>query len=100
VDAILTKIGYPLLVMSAVGLHFFTTITAYGLVAPGWWGYVASVAAWGFPPISEAVVAYYAWRASGSMVNGYSVWVLMWLVIAFGVWWLTEIKIRLERERS
>jgi len=82
VDAFLTKIG-QLLVISAVGLHFFTAITAYGLVAPGWWRWGAAVAAWAFPVIAEVVVAFGAWRASGSMVNAYSVWFLAWLLLFF-----------------
>ena len=69
--------------MSAIGLHLFTAVTAYGLVAPGSWRWVAAVAAWVFPAIAEAVVAFGAWRSSGSMVNAYSVWVLAWLLFFF-----------------
>jgi hypothetical protein len=51
---------------------------------------LAAVAAFAFPPLSDSVVAYFAWRASGSMVNSYSVWILVWMllflvVVGFGV---------------
>lgn len=100
IDALLRNVAYPLVISSGLVLHCLTVITAYKLAAPGWREYGAAVAAWVFPLVSEAVVAYYTWRASGSMVNGYSVWVLIWLVIVFGIWSLTIIRTRLERERS
>ena len=99
-DALLRNLGYPLVIWGGLALHCLTAFTAYKLAAPGWMGYGALASAWMFPIISEAVVAYYAWRTAGSMVNDYSVWVLIWLAIALGVWWLTEIKFRLEREGS
>lgn len=72
-----------MLILSALGLHLFTAITAYKLVAPGSLRYIAAVAAWAFPAIAEAAVAVGAWRASGSIVNEYSIWVLVWLVFSF-----------------
>jgi|KBSSwiStaDraftv2_1062776.scaffolds.fasta_scaffold04191_14 hypothetical protein len=99
-NSLLRNVGYPLVIWSGLVLHCLTVFTAYKLAAPGWREYGAAVAAWIFPIVSEAVVAYYAWRATGSMVNGYSVWVLMWLAVSLGVWWLAEISTRLERERS
>jgi len=98
--ALLRNVGYPLLIWSGLALHCLTAFTAYQLAKPGLSGYGALVAAWAFPLVSEAIVAYYSWRASGSMVNSYSVWLLTWLVISLGVWWLAEIRTRLERERS
>jgi hypothetical protein len=88
IDAFLANIGYPLLFMSAVGLHLFTAFTAYNLVAPGGWRYVATAAALAYVAIAEAVVAYYAWRDSGSMINAYSVWILAWgllLIVVLGL---------------
>ena len=72
-----------MLIVSALGLHLFTAITAYKLVAPGWWRYIAALSAWAFPAIAEAAVAVGAWRASGSIVNEYSIWVIGWLVLSF-----------------
>ena len=69
--------------------------------SPEWKGCGALVAAWAFPLVSESVVAYYSWRASGSIVNKYSVWILIWLVVGLGIWWLTIIRSQLEaRGRS
>jgi hypothetical protein len=96
VDAFLASIGYPLLIMSAVGLHFLTVFTAYNLVAPGVWRYVATVAAIAYPAIAEMVVAYYAWRDSGSMINSYSVWILAWLLLLFVVLGIVVLRKRLD----
>ena len=87
---LLTTVGYPLLFMSAVMLQLFTGLTAYNMVADEAWRLPAAIAAFALPPLSDAVVAYYAWRASGSMVNSYSVWILVWMllflvVVGFGV---------------
>jgi hypothetical protein len=97
---LLRKLGYPLLICSWLALHCFTAVTAYKLAGPGWKGYGALVAAWAFPLVSEAIVAYYSWRASGSIVNKYSVWILIWLVVGLGIWWLTVIRNQLEAWRS
>ena len=91
INAFLASVGYPLLIMSAVGLHLFTTFTAYRLFDTVGWRYVAVAAAFAFPPIAELVVAYYAWRASGSMINGYSVWLLFWVLLLFVVLGLLSI---------
>jgi hypothetical protein len=80
-----------------VALHLYTTVTAYKLANPGLTQYIAALAAFAFFPISEGVVAYYAWKASGSMVNAYSVWLLAWLVLLFGVASLVLIRNRLGR---
>ena len=74
-------IGYPLVYMSAVMLQLFTAWTAYRMVDPGEWRLPAAIAAFAFPPVSTTVVGYHAWRQSGSMVNSYSVWVLIWIVL-------------------
>jgi hypothetical protein len=100
IDALLRNVGFPLVIVSGVVLHCFTAIAAYRLAAPGWKAYGAALAAWIFPLISETLVAYYSWRASGSIVNTYSVWVLMWLVMVLSVWWLVELKIGRERAQG
>ncbi len=97
IGAFLAKIGFPFLLLSALALHWFTVMTAYELVAPGWRRYVAAAATLAFPPVSEAVIAYYAWRASGSMVNAYSVWLLAWLLLFFVVLGLIMLQKRLGR---
>ncbi len=94
----LANVGYPLLFMSTIMLHLFTVITAYNLAAPGGWRYPAAAAAFAFPPVAEVVVAFYAWRASGSMVNAYSVWLLAWLLLLFILLGFVSIRNRLERD--
>ncbi len=98
IRSFLANVGYPLLLMSAVMLHFFTAMTAYNLAGPGVWRYVAATLAFAFPPIAEVVVAYFAWRASGSMVNAYSVWLLAWLLLLFVLLGFVSMRNRLERE--
>ena len=95
-DAFLAGIAYPLLLMSAVALHFFTAFTAYNLVAPGVWRYVATVGAVAWPAIAELVVAYYVWQESGSKINAYSVWILAWLLLLFVVLGLVVVRKRLK----
>ena len=63
----LATVGYPLLFMSAVMLQLFTGLTAYNMVRDDDWRVPAAIAAFALPPLSDMVVAYYAWRASGSM---------------------------------
>jgi hypothetical protein len=81
---LLVSVGYPLLYMSAMMLQIFTALTAFRLLeAEEWhaWRLPAAVAAFALPPLSDLVVAYYAWRTSGSMVNSYSIWVLVWMLL-------------------
>lgn len=92
--AIPTMFAMPLVWISAAILHFFTAIVAYGLAGPGVWGYVAAGAAVTFPIIAEVVVFIAAWIVTGSFINNYSVWLLLWLafvgllfgLIALGGW--------------
>jgi len=100
IDAFLGNVSFPLLLMSAVGLHVFTMVIAYQLAAPGPGQYLAALLAFVFFPVSEAVVAYYSWRTSGSMVNGYSVWVLLWLALLFATALLMHIGKRLARDKT
>ena len=92
--ATLADYAYRLLVMSGFGLHLFTTFTAFNLVDPGASRYVAAAAALAYPVIAEVVVAYYAWRASGSMINSYSVWLLAWLLLLWIVLGLFALRKR------
>jgi hypothetical protein len=87
--------GYALVMLGAVGLHGYTIITAYQLASPGLAQYAAALAAYLFPPISQAVVAYYTWQQSGSRVNGYTVWILLWLLLVLVVALLAVIERRL-----
>ena len=75
-------------------LHFFTAIVAYGLAGPSVGGYVAAGAAFTFPIVAEIVVFIAVWNVRGNFINGYSVWLLLWLafvaallgLIALGGW--------------
>jgi hypothetical protein len=84
-DRLLYRLALPLLCIGAGLLHLYTTHTAFVLAGSKVSGIVAAIAAWITPPIAEFVVAYYAWRASGSMVNAYSVWILAWGILLIGV---------------
>lgn len=71
--------GMSLMMISAGIFHFFTAIVAYGLAGPGWWGFVATGAAFSFPIVAEIVVFISVWNVTGEMVNNYSIWLFMWL---------------------
>jgi hypothetical protein len=79
--SLLTSVGYPLLFMSGVMLQLYTGLTAYNMVKAEGWRVGAAIAAFALPPLSDLIVAYYAWRATGSMVNSYSVWILAWMLL-------------------
>jgi hypothetical protein len=81
IDALVSKIGIPFLAMSGIALHGFTVWTAFRLAPTGPLQYIAAIVAYMFPPISEMVGAYFAWRMSGSVINAYSVWLLLWLLL-------------------
>ncbi|HEY7944477.1 MAG TPA: hypothetical protein VIH15_08250 [Casimicrobiaceae bacterium] len=74
--------------VSGTILHFFTAIVAFDLAGEGPRRYVAAIAAFIFPLAGEVAVMVAAWRASGSMVNSYSVWVVLWLAFGFAVYCL------------
>ena len=97
-DALLINVGYPLVLISAIGIHGYTMVAAFKLADPGPTQYIAAMAAFVLFPISEVVVAYYAWRASHSMINGYSVWLLLWLLLVLAVALLMMIEKRLARK--
>jgi len=80
-DAVVSRIGIPLLAMSGIALHAFTVWTAFRLAPTGPLQYFAAIGAYMFPPISEMVGAYFAWQSSGSVINAYSVWLLLWLLL-------------------
>jgi len=64
--AVLVTNGLPLVAMSGIGLHVFTTATAYQLAHPRMGRYLLNAATFEYPLIAEAVAAYYVWQASGS----------------------------------
>lgn len=74
--------------VSGTILHFFTAIFAFDLAGGGVRRYVASIAAFIFPLAGEVAVMVAAWKASGSMVNSYSIWVLLWVAFGFAVYCL------------
>lgn len=96
----LVRIGYALLAMSTIGVHAYTVVVAYHLASPGAGKYLAAGAALWFFPVSEAVVAYYAWLESGSRVNTYSVWILLWLLLALLVVLLAKLDRRLKKSMN
>jgi hypothetical protein len=75
----------PFVWISGAILHFFTAFIAYGLAGPGFWGYMAAGAAFTFPILAEIAVLMGAWNTTGSFINGYSQWLLLWLVFAAGL---------------
>jgi hypothetical protein len=87
----------PALGIGAVMLHFYTTVVAFRLVDSWIWGCVAASAAWATPAIGELLVAYFTWRATGSMVNEYSVWLLAWIALLLGTGLLSMFFHRLQK---
>lgn len=96
-NALVSNIGIPLLVMSGIALHAFTVWTAFQLAPPGPSQYFAAIGAYMFPPVSEMVGAYFAWRSSGSIINAYSVWLLLWLLLLLITLLLMRVSDRLSR---
>lgn len=88
---ILGRITLPLLVLGGVVLHAYTALTAFRLAEGALWRWLAAVAAWITPPIAQLVVAYFAWRATGSMVNSYSFWLLAWVTVGIAAAFLAWI---------
>jgi len=89
----LDHIALPTLGIGAAFLHIYTAFTAFNLASERVWDWAVALAlaAWITPPIAQVVVAYYAWRATGSMVNGYSFWLLAWTVWLLGVVFLATL---------
>ena len=81
----------PLVWISGAILHFFTAIIAYGLAGPGFWGYVGAGAAFTFPIVAETVVFVSAWSATENAINGYSMWLLLWLAFVVALFGLMAL---------
>jgi len=96
--AALVTNGQRLVAMSGIGLHVFTTATAYQLADPGMGRYLLTAATFAYPLIAEGVVAYYVWQASGSKINAYSIWLLAWILLLLIVVGLTAIRKRLQKD--
>jgi len=58
--------------------------------------YAAALSALWLPVIAQIVVAYYVWQETGSGVNEYSIWILLWLVFAAVVALVARIERRLK----
>lgn len=82
---VLDRVAMPLLAISAAVLHVYTAVVAFNLSPRGLWSWVAAVAAWCMPVVAQIVVAYMAWRETGSRVNAYSSWLLAWVTLLVGV---------------
>ena len=81
--------------VSGTILHFFTAIVAFDLAGEGLRRYVAAIAAFVFPLAGEVAVMVAAWKASGSMVNSYSIWVVLWIAFGFAIYCLIAFGNRL-----
>ena len=88
----------PAVAIGALAIHVFTAVTAFELWNGGPIRYWAAAAAWALPGISEAVVAYQTWQATGSRVNYYTVWMVAWLGLVLAVALLRVMARRLDRQ--
>jgi hypothetical protein len=91
IGAVMASAGWSavtLLWVSGTILHFYTAIVAFDLVRTGLTRYVAAIAAFIFPLAGEVAVVLAAWKASGSMINSYSIWVLLWVAFGFAIYCL------------
>ena len=86
--------------ISAALLHIYTAYMAFNLATTTFRGLAAALGAWIAPPIGQFMVAYAAWRASGSMVNGYSFWLLAWIGLLLAVLLTMHANKRLLRYRD
>jgi len=86
--------GMSLLWISGAILHFFTAYMAYGMAGQGFGALLVGGAAFAFPILAEIAVFISAWNFTGRFVNGYSIWLLLWLgfvalilaLLALGGW--------------
>ena len=74
--------------VSGTIMHFFTAIVAFDLAGEGLRRYVAAIAAFVFSLAGEVAVMVAAWKASGSMINSYSIWVVLWIAFGFAIYCL------------
>lgn len=98
VEVLLARVAFPLLALSGFALHFYTVWFAYRLADAGPARYVAALVTYVAPPLSEAVVAYFAWREFGSKINVYSIWVFLWIVLLLAVLLLMRLRTTLHRK--
>lgn len=97
---LIDRLRTPLTVGVGIGafaLHAFTAVTAYSLCNGGPMRYWAAFGAWMLPGVAEAIVAYFAWEATGSRVNGYSIWLLAWVLLVIAALSLQYVARRLTR---
>ena len=97
VERFLRRIAYRFLMLSGGALHVYTAVTAFDLVNSWYLASLAAVGAWVTPGLAQMVVTYYAWSATGSRVNYYSIWLLAWLVLLLVVMLMTDFVKRLGR---
>jgi hypothetical protein len=98
IGAVMASAGWSavtLVWVSGTILHFFTAIVAFDLAGNGLRRYVAAIAAFIFPLAGEVAVMVAAWKASGSMINSYSIWVLLWVAFGFSIYCLIAFGNRL-----
>ena len=69
-------IALQLFLFTGTLLHLFTTYVAFKAV-----GFLIAGVVLLFPVLGEIGVALYSWHTSGALLNGYTVWLFMWLGI-------------------
>ena len=94
-DWILRRVAVPVLAVAGALLHVYTAVTAFLLPDHVLLRCLAAVAAWMTPAIAELVVASQMWRETGSTLNAYSFWLLVWLALLIGYLLLAFIRRKL-----
>lgn len=83
--ALISTLAMPLIWISGTILHLLTAIAALILAGGpdgGFWPFFVGGAAFSFPIIAEIVVFFKTWNTTGFFLNGYSIWLLLWLGFA------------------
>lgn len=91
VERFLNGVAYPFLAISGTALHLYTMGVVFYQVHPKYLAFLAAIGAWVTPGLSQFVVAYYTWSATGSKLNYYSTWFLAWLVLLMLVMLLAKL---------
>ena len=99
-DWVLNRVGLPAVAVGAMLLHGFAAVTAFNLADGMLWGFASALAVWATPVLGEIVVAHYAGQASGSVVNAYSFWLLVWVALFANVLVLGWVVRRVSASRA
>ena len=93
-----TKLILQLWGISGAILHFYTIAGAFFLAGGGLLGIVAGFAALCLPVVSWLAVFAWAWITTGSFINNYSQWFLVWLGFSMLLLALIPLGAKLTRE--